>query len=104
MRPDRLREARLAMGHTQESLAQLLDVPAKQISRYENGENKPGADVLMAFSQELHVSADWLLGLSDDSTPADLIDPLSPKERAAISDWRKGDRLRAIKSIIEDDR
>jgi len=99
----RLREARTQLGHTQESLAEMLDIDVRQIWRYENGETEAKGTMIVRIAKALHVSADWLLGLSDDPSPIGLDGNLSLKERIAISAWRKGDRLRAIKSIIEDE-
>jgi transcriptional regulator with XRE-family HTH domain len=51
---------------SQEELAQLLNTTQSQVSRYENGENDPTSEVLAALARALDVSADWLLGLTDE--------------------------------------
>lgn len=103
MRGDRLKETRLALGHTQESLAELLSVDIRQIWRYENGETEPKADMVARIAQALQVSTDYLLNLTDDPAPRNLSPGrLSPKERIAIAAWRDGKTLEAIKVIIDD--
>jgi transcriptional regulator with XRE-family HTH domain len=100
---DRLKEARVNSGHTQQSLGELLNVDAKQIWRWENGKNTPDADTTAQISQALQVSADYLLGLTDDPTPVAMVGiSLSSHERAVLTAWRKGNKLEAISVIVND--
>ncbi|MBK5144840.1 helix-turn-helix transcriptional regulator [Budviciaceae bacterium BWR-B9] len=62
-----LREARIAKGITQESLAQALDRPQSFIAKVENGERR--LDVV----EFVHISS--LLSLN----PADIIEKIIPK-------------------------
>jgi transcriptional regulator with XRE-family HTH domain len=62
---ERIRQRRKGLHLSQESLAELIDSSQKQISKYENGEDKPSSDVVHRLSQSLNVSADYLLGLTD---------------------------------------
>jgi transcriptional regulator with XRE-family HTH domain len=66
MRTDRLKHARQLVGHTQESLAQLIGKDVKQLWRWESGKVVPSADILVDIAVALDVSADYLLGLSDE--------------------------------------
>lgn len=102
----RIREMREALGLTQEQLAEIIDVGVLQINRYENNKTQPNADMLIRLAQGLGCSADYLLGLIDDPrtrNPSDRGD-LNVKERVAISAWRRGERIEAIKMIAEDDK
>lgn len=65
---DRLRQLR---GPTsQAEMARLLEIPRTQWIRYENGQNSPSAEMLAKICRAHAVSADWLLGLSNNgNTP-----------------------------------
>ena len=103
MRGDRLKKLRIQSGHSQESLAELLGIGNRQIWRYENGETEPDGDTVARISQALEVSADYLLGLTDDPNPNLQQSDLSEKERAAIAAWRQGNYREAIKVIVSDE-
>lgn len=60
---ENLKNARKAAGLTQKELADKLEVYAKDISRWENGERTPGVPALIKICKTLHVSADDLLEL-----------------------------------------
>src|SRR5258708_30697949 len=62
----RIRDRRKALGMSQDDLAERAGTNQGQISRYENDESIPLADVLEAIARGLDCSADWLLGLSDN--------------------------------------
>lgn len=64
----RLKEIRLAKNLTQKQLAELVGVTERGIQRYESNERKPTFDVIISLLNKLNVSADYLLGLSDDPT------------------------------------
>lgn len=102
MRGDRLRALREAMNLTQEELALEVESSEPQIWRYENKNSPPRSDVLARLARYFHVSADYLLGLTDN--PAVKVDQnLNPQEAAVLSAWRRGDRFEAIKVIVEDE-
>lgn len=61
----RLRIARTSSGMLQTELAEAIRCKREIISAYENGARTPRIDRLLLMCQVLHVSADWLLGLSD---------------------------------------
>lgn len=100
MRKDRLQEARVRVGYTQESLATALGIEKKQISRWETGSTIPGADRLAEIAELLGVSTDYILGLSDDPTPRIRIDNLTDEERAVLAAMRRGDRIAAMKILV----
>lgn len=100
---ERIRKARNEAHLTQEELAEKIDVGLIQINRYENGKNQPTADVLMRIASTLNVSSDYLLGLTDDPDPAVLSSGLTAKERAIVMELRRGNAMKAIKVIANDE-
>jgi len=104
MQGHRIRQIRESLGWTQDDLAEALDVGVLQINRYENDKSKPSADALSRLAMVFGCSADYLLGLTDDPTPKSMeTGNLNPKERVALSAWRRGERIEAIKVIVEDE-
>lgn len=65
---ERLKQIRLEYNLTQKQLAELIGVTERGIQRYEANERKPNFDVLMSLLDNLDISADYLLGRSDDPT------------------------------------
>lgn len=66
---ERIKFRRTQMGMSRQDLADQLQTTAKQIWRYEKGENDPTANVLITLARILDVSVDWILGLSDEIRP-----------------------------------
>jgi transcriptional regulator with XRE-family HTH domain len=60
----RFRDRRKQLGLSQEALADLVGTNQAQISAYENGKNDPTGEVLIALSQALETTVDYLLGLT----------------------------------------
>lgn len=65
----RLREVRIKNHETQQDLAQQLDAAKNSISEIENGKRTTTAEKIALICEHYHISADYLLGLSDDPTP-----------------------------------
>lgn len=99
MRKDRLRERRLGSDLTQEQLAQKIGTDVKQISRWESGKFAPNLETLVLIARALNVSADYLLGISDDPSPHMRIDNMSDEERAVVAAMRRGDDKAVMKII-----
>ena len=100
----RLRKLREELGLTQDELAEKIGVAVLQINRYEQHNSQPKAELVARMAQALDVSADYLLGLTDDPAPAGLSKgELSAKERAAIAAWRRGEPYEAVKVIVGDE-
>jgi transcriptional regulator with XRE-family HTH domain len=71
----RVRKARDDLGISREELVQQMPVSLRMdrntLWHIEAGRTKnPRADQLLALAHVLHVSVDYLLGLTDDPTPA----------------------------------
>lgn len=62
----RLIEARTAKGWTQPELAAALGVSSQSVSFWEIDRSYPRMDTLIRLVKLLGVSADWLLGVSDE--------------------------------------
>jgi len=103
MRGERLKRIREESHLTQDELAEVLGVGVLQINRYENGKTEPNGDMVAAIAKALHISSDYLLGLTDDPTPLTLSGGLSTKERAVLSALRRGESVQAIKAIVADE-
>lgn len=48
------------------AFARFLEMPQKTVDTYINGQRKPSVEFIMRVCSKCHVSADWLLGLSED--------------------------------------
>ena len=57
---------RKSLGMTQKQLADKLDLVKGTISAYEQGKKYPSIEVLIKLCNVFQISADYLLGLSDD--------------------------------------
>lgn len=62
----RLKELRLNQQLTQQLLSKEIDINDRTIRRYESGEMQPTATTIIKIANYFGVSADYLLGLSDD--------------------------------------
>lgn len=65
---ERLREARIRRGLTQAEVAEKLGVTRSVIARYESGINDPPSENISKLAEILGVSADYLLGRTDNPT------------------------------------
>ncbi len=82
----RIRERRKSLGLSQDDLAEMAGTNQGQVSRYENGEAIPMADVLRALAKSLGCSADWLLGMTDHINPFAVSEgDLNTLEREALN-------------------
>lgn len=102
LRGDRLRELRTKHNYTHEKLSELLDAGIRMIARYESGITDPSGDVISRMADIFDVSADYLLGRTDDASPCYQPKDLTPKEWEILAALRRGDALEAIKRIVSD--
>ena len=65
----RLRELRKKKRETQDDLALVLDVGKSHVSEMERGNRTTPAEKIALSCEHYRVSADYLLGLSDDPDP-----------------------------------
>lgn len=66
----RIRELRKRNNISQGELGSLLNQTKQNISSWENGNSMPRADIIIVLANQFSVSADYLLGLTDEPTPA----------------------------------
>lgn len=65
----RISELRKVCGETQAALAKELGVKKNQISEIERGNRTTSAERIALICEHYKVSADYLLGLTDDPEP-----------------------------------
>ena len=63
---DKLRALRMKKNLTQNDLAARLGIVGASVSSYEKNKQYPSVEALIQLCQTFDVSADYLLGLSDD--------------------------------------
>ena len=97
---ERLRKMREIRGYTREALAELLDVHWTYVEKLEKGKRYPSFAMLVKLLTILEVSADYLLGLTDNPQPhSDLPEMIKEK----LEECEKYARLlRDLKKRLED--
>jgi len=70
---DRLRAARVARRLTQETIAEITQVPTRSYQKYEEGASYPSIDRLIKLADALDVSTDYLLGRDEYLSANDII-------------------------------
>lgn len=88
---ERLAEIRKDRGDTQKSLADKLNVVMHTVSSWEQGKSEPSHDMLVRICRLYHVSADYLLGISN-ADPA-----YERRKSASLSE----DDLSLLKEVTE---
>ena len=63
---DRLKSARITKNLTQTQAANVIGIKLRGYQWYESGDREPNLEKLKTLCETLEVSADWLLGLSDE--------------------------------------
>lgn len=63
---ERLKQLRIENGLKLKDVAAALNVTIRSINRYEDGTREPSIDMLVRFCKLYDVSADYLVGLTDD--------------------------------------
>lgn len=62
----RLKALRIERGLKLKEVADHMNVTIRAICRYEDGSREPSVDLIIKFCRLYDVSADYLLGLSDN--------------------------------------
>lgn len=63
---EKIKEARRAKGWSQQKVADILGVTRACFSNYEQGTREPTLALLKAICETLDISADYLIGLTDN--------------------------------------
>lgn len=100
LRIDRLRAARERRGLSQRDLSKLLEIGDNQINKYENGGAEPSLRVLYRIAEQLGVTADYLIGLSDDPHGYMSAD-LRTDERQLLDAYTVGDSTTILKLVTD---
>lgn len=80
---------------TQVWLSVELGVSKETINQYIKGVIKPRQEMLIAMSKVLNTSVDYILGLTNDPTPSDLI--LTDDENALLFNYRQLHNIEKVK-------
>lgn len=97
----RLKSIRERRGYTQSELADRIGMGQRQLSRYEGGKNDPSGDVIARFAAALDVTADYLLGLTDE--PGDNLKDidLTVVEWKIIKALRAGMTIEVLQTVVD---
>lgn len=91
----RIRKYREERGFSQKVLAEKIGVSNGRVSNWEQGLNRPDADILAKLCQALEVSPSSLLGVTLST------DELSERERDVIKAYRsKPERQQAVNILL----
>ena len=66
---DRIKQLREQAGYSQAQLAKRLDVTRSSVNAWEMGLSMPTTQYVVTLAKLFHVSADYLLGLTDEPRP-----------------------------------
>lgn len=81
---DRLKEARIRAGMTQEELAKKIGVTKGAIANYENGVSVPKIEFLYPLMEALGIDANFVYGVSSPDSSI----PVTPHERQMLIAYR----------------
>lgn len=68
-RSDRCKRLRKDRKITQKKMGQILGISSRTYGRYETGDNRPYAEIIISIARALYTSSDYLLGLTDNPSP-----------------------------------
>jgi len=97
---ERLREARVLSGLSQESAAKMLGLQRPAISEIESGKRKVSAEEIIQFANLYRVSTSWLL-LKDEEQEKEMDDQLkiAARELSKMSDVDRKKLLDILKIL-----
>lgn len=100
IRGERVRELREKLGLTQGQLAALCGLTLQQIHRYESGKSDTSGSGLKSVAEQLHVTTDYLLGLSDDPHGYGALE-LREDERKVLEAYTMGDLVAVVRLTMQ---
>lgn len=71
--PERLKASREKLGITMAEASRRLNLSKIGYCRYEYGERVPSPQTVEIIAQCFHTSADYLVGVTDDPTPTQIV-------------------------------
>lgn len=90
----RIRYYREIRGLNQKELARLIGVSNSRVSNWEQGINRPDADILVLLCKALEISADELLDMNTT------VMQLSREERELVMNYRKLPNMRHAVNVL----
>lgn len=101
---NRLLVVRRALGMTQSDVAEATGISQAALSKIEvDGDRlRLTGQTLKQLCEGLNVSADYLLGLTDDPRPLREGPPITLQEFALLEAYRKGDIKRVLRLLVEE--
>jgi len=97
---ERLKEARVMAGLSQDNAAKMLQLQRPAISEIESGKRKVSAEEIILFAKLYRVSTSWLL-LKEEEHDADMSDQLkvAARELSKMSDTDRKKLLDILKIL-----
>ena len=71
---NRIKQRREALGFTQESFCETIELSASSYTKIENAFQKPALDTLIKISERLDLSLDYLVFGTEERKPKEVID------------------------------
>lgn len=94
----RIKEARLAKGLTQETLAEMVNCNTSHISNIENNHTKVSLNVLLAIANALDTSIDYLLAEQYNNTSRGVDNEIARILSSFDTEWKQR-ILKIIKAL-----
>lgn len=85
----RFKEERKRKGLTQQQLAEKFHTDKSSISKYENDHSMPELPILQEYAKFFGVSIDYLLGNTDERSPADKIKKAISDDPELLEFWEE---------------
>lgn len=85
--PERLKQLRNEKGLYQKELADIIGVSRPTVTQYENGTRTPDQVTLQKIADFFNISLDYLLGRTDEPSPADKIKSAISDDPVLLSFW-----------------
>lgn len=98
---ERLKEARILAGLSQESAAKILGIQRPAISEIESGNRKVSAEEVIHFSKLYKVNTSWILLKDTDETEMDEQLKVAARELSKMSEVDRKKLLEILKILPE---
>lgn len=72
----RLVQARKLKGYNRKQFAEMVGIPYRTVTNYENGAREPGSDYITKVADFCNCTTDWLLGLTENPQFEDITNEL----------------------------
>lgn len=96
---ERLKEARIMSGLSQENAAKILNIQRPAISEIESGRRKVSAEEIISFSKLYRVSTTWLLLKEEIDTEMDEQTKVAARELGKMSETDRKKLMELLRII-----